>query len=123
MAMKNVSDYVSDYLKSNKKYSVSRAIEKSVAIALSDKRFFELDRDWNQWFYNPGFSYYAYSIFLNRFGNVKNISFGDFLRYSHSFGYGNWKVENWDNGTRELRDIKENAHSRVQWRNHIKNNM
>lgn len=108
---------------SNKKYSVTRAIEKSIAIALSDERYFEFDYDHSQYFYNAGFSYYAYSIFLNQFGNQKNISFSDFLRYSHSFGYGNWKVENWDNGTKELREIKESAHSRVQWKYHIKNNM
>lgn len=107
---------------SNKKYSVTRAIEKSIAIALSDERYYQYDRDWNRYFYNAGFSYYAYSIFLNQFGNQKNISFSDFLRYSHSFGYGNWKVENWDSH-RELRDIKYIAHSRVQWKYHIKNNM
>lgn len=106
----------------NKKYNVCKAIEKSVAIALNDKRYYEFDYDYSQYFYNPGFSYYAYSIFLNEFGNPKNISFSSFLRYSHSFGYGNWKVENWDNG-RELRDIKYVAHSRVQFKYHIREYM
>jgi len=109
---------------SNKKYSVTRAIEKSVAIALSDERYFEFDYNHSQYIYNPGFSYYAYSVFLNEFGNPKNISFSSFLRYSHSFGYGNWKVENWDlHLHRELREIKENAHSRVQLKYHIREYM
>lgn len=106
---------------SNKKYSVTRAIEKSIAIALNDERYYKWDNHWNQYYYNPGFSYYAYSIFLNEFGNPKNISFSSFLRYSHSFGYGNWKVENWDS-YRELRENKEQAYDRVKGKNYFKYN-
>lgn len=105
----------------NKKYSVTKAIEKSVAIALSDERYYEWDRDWNQYFYNPGFSYYAYSVFLNEFGNPKNISFGDFLRYSHSFEYGTSKVRSWDLH-RELRENKSQAYDRVKWKDFFKYN-
>ena len=87
-----------------KKYKITRAIEKSVSLALSDNKYFE----WNRG-YSPGFSYHAYSIFLNQ-GNPKNISFSTFLRYSHSFGWGNWKVENWDN----LKDIKKMAYYKIR---------
>lgn len=89
----------------NKKYKISRAIEKSIAMVLNDEKYFEWHRG-----YSPGFSYHAYSVFLNEFGNPKNISFSSFLKYSHSFGYGNWKVENWDN----LKDIKKMSEYKIK---------
>jgi hypothetical protein len=108
----------------NKKFKnkhITKNIEKSIKLTLEDKRFFSYDIDYGHSYYMAGFSYHAFSIFLNEYGNPKNISFSEFIRYTHSFSYGEFKPSNlYPN--RELKEIKTFAKSKVEMRNFWREN-
>ena len=108
----------------NKKFKnkhITKNIEKSIKVTLEDARFFCYDENWRQWHYQPGFSYHAYSIFLNEYGNPKNISFSEFIRYTHSLAYGEFKVNNLY-PHKDLDFIKQGARARVESRRYWREN-